>query len=96
MFKVGQNIIYSNSTDDGIRSIKTGKVTKVGKDTVWLDGKTKAEDQVYAAFLWPDIEETRTFLQEWCDKTNEYKTWEDDWQKRMYQLNNKLILESKR
>ena len=94
MFKLGVKVIWSgNHNTTLVPLIKEGTITRVGKETVWLDHQHKAEDQVYASFLWPDTPECRAFLEESLAKRKEYKAWEDDYMKRTFELNNKLIRE---
>jgi hypothetical protein len=50
--------------DDGrVQIIAYGTVTKIKGDNVWVDNKHKGEDAMYAAFAWPETEETKAHLE---------------------------------
>ncbi len=55
-FKLGQKVIWlGNDNQTLVSVIKSGTVTKTGKDTVWVDNQHKSEDCLLSAFLWPDL-----------------------------------------
>lgn len=92
MFKVGTAIIFrGNANDTLIPMIKSGIVTKVGRDIVWLDNAHETEDQVFAASLYPDTEECRNFLQDGIAMTLRHKAEQDAHRTITYQFNNDLI-----
>lgn len=93
MFKIGQQVIFIDSSDVAKPELKGGTVTRVGKDTVWLDNQHKAEDQMYAAFLWPDNEVCRGHLQATLDMKRRHKEEDDLMFKRTLILNNEMIKE---
>lgn len=91
-FKVGTKVIFQgNHNDTLVPMIKEGTITKVGRDTVWLDHAHKAEDQVYAAFLYPDNPDCRHFLQSGIDLQKKIKQMQDEWMAYTYQFNNDLV-----
>lgn len=55
-FKMGEEIVWAG-TDGTPESIRSGVVTRVGKDNgqplVWVDNQHKLEDCIYAAFCLP-------------------------------------------
>lgn len=92
MFKVGQKIIFQqNHPDTLVPQVVAGTVTKVGKDTVWLDNAYKAEDQVYAAFIYPDTPECRQFIADGIALNLRHKQEQDERMKLTYQFNNELV-----
>ena len=89
-FKIGTEIIYRDT--DGINTIiKSGTITRIGKDTVWLNNKHKPEDQVYSAFLYPNTEECKAFLQRGIDMSTRHKLEEAEYMTETYKLNNDLV-----
>lgn len=95
MFKIGQKVIWTNIHHDNpsLLVICEGTVTKVGKDTMWLDHKHKAEDQLYASFAYPDTPESRAHLQGLVDHKAAMYEWDKNYMVRTFQLNNKYIRE---
>jgi hypothetical protein len=93
MFKVGQKVIFTGHDNDDISKtvIKSGTVSKVGRDTVWLEGRYKAEDQVYSAFLYPDIPECRQLLEGIVSMGERHKKEGDEMTSAVYKMNNDLI-----
>ena len=92
MFKIGANVIFrgnDNQTLDPV--IKRGTITKLGKDTVWLDNAHKPEDQVYTAYLFPDIPECVKLLQDGIDMDLRHKKEKDDYMTDLFKMNNHLI-----
>jgi hypothetical protein len=91
-FKIGTRVVFQgNHNSTLVPMIKEGLITKVGKDTVWLDNAHKSEDQVYAAFLYPDTPECRAFLQAQLDLRARIKQMEDEFMVYTYQFNNELV-----
>lgn len=97
MMTVGTKIIWigNNNKDITISEIKEGTITKVGRDTYYVDNYHKAEDQIYAAYCFPDLEETRQLLGSSIQNTLEQKQWGKNYMKSLYTLRNKLITEGK-
>lgn len=95
MFKIGQQVIFigNNNNDVTKQELKGGKITRVGKDTVWLDNQHKAEDQMYAAFLWPDNEVCRGHLQAMLDMRRRHTEENDLMFERTLILGNEMIKE---
>lgn len=91
-FKVGTKIVYRGNDNDTLKPIlKRGTITKIGRDTVWLDNAHKPEDQVYAVFLYPDTPECVQFLETGILMTERHKAEEDEYMKATYEFNNDLI-----
>lgn len=91
-FKIGTRVIFRGSNGDLTNpGIKSGTITKIGRDTVWLDHAHKSEDQVYATFLYPDTTESHALLQEGIDLTNRQKKEQDEYMKKVYEFNNSLV-----
>ena len=91
-FKINTRVVFQgNNNSTLVPMIKEGLITKVGRDTVWLDGAHKPEDQVYAAFLYPDTPECREFLQAQIDLRAKIKKMEDEFMVYTYQFNNELV-----
>ncbi len=91
-FKIGTKVIFRGNDNETLQPlIKSGTVTKVGRDTVWLDNAHKVEDQVFAAFLYPDTLECRAFLEEGITLTQKHKQEEAEYMAKTYQLNNELV-----
>lgn len=87
MFKLGQQIIWNGNDNITLKLvIKGGKVTKIGKDTVWIDNQHKTEDQIYAAFCYPDIEECRQLCQDVLDTSLRHKIEELELACKQFQL----------
>lgn len=92
MFKLHTAVIYrGNNNHTLIPEIKSGVITKVGRDTVWLDNAHKSEDQVYAAFLYPDTPECRAFLQAGIDLSLKHQAEQTTRMTEEYQFNNALV-----
>lgn len=92
MFALNTPVIFIGNNNETLTpEIKSGVITRVGKDTVWLDNKHKPEDQVYAAFLYPDTPECRKFLQDSVDLILRHKKEQADFMARTYQFNNELV-----
>ena len=91
-FPIGTKIIFQGY-DNQTRAlmIKAGIITKTSKDLAWIDNAHKMEDCIYAAFLYPDTEESRAFLTEGIELTLRHKKEEDEYMKKTYQFNNELI-----
>lgn len=93
MFKLNTKIIWqANDNDSLMPTLKSGTVTKVGKDVVWVDNAHKPEDCIYAAFCYPDTEECRAHIMECVNRARIRKEEDRDYMTRTYQLNNKLVL----
>ena len=98
MFKIGQKVIWI-AYDPGVipmeKKIFEGEITKIGTSgveaSIYVDNHHKAEDQLYTAFVWPDIPETRQLLQEILDQTKRHKEEEKALATRMLQLSNEMV-----
>lgn len=91
-FKINTRVVFQgNNNSTLVPMIKEGLITKVGRDTVWLDGAHKPADQVYAALLYPDTPECREFLQAQIDLRKRIKQMEDEFMAYTYQFNNELV-----
>jgi hypothetical protein len=91
-FKVNTAVVFlGNHNSTLVPVIKSGTITKVGRDTVWLDNAHKPEDQVFAAFLYPDTPECRQFLQAQIDLRAKIRKMEDEFMAYTYQFNNELV-----
>lgn len=95
MMKIGTAIVWHGSTNNNIPCIRGGTITKVGRETYWIDNQHKAEDQIYAAYCFPDTPEVRTHLQSLIDHREEEKAWNNDYMGKTYELRNKFIREGK-
>lgn len=92
MFKIGTKVIFRGNHNETLKPmIKSGTVTKIGKDTVWLDYAHKSEDQVYAAFLYPDNDVCREFLERGIAITLRHKAEDTAYMSETYALNNALV-----
>jgi hypothetical protein len=91
-FKLNDKIVYRGNDNDTLHPIlKRGTVTKLGKDTVWLDNHHKPEDQVYSAFLYPDSPESVAFLEEGIALTLRHKAEDAEYMTKTYKFNNELV-----
>lgn len=91
-FKINTRVVFQGSHNSTlVPMIKEGVITRVGTRSVWLDHNHKPEDQVYAAFLYPDTPECREFLQAGIDLRTKIKKMEDEFMAYTYQFNNELI-----
>lgn len=68
--------------------IAEGTITKMAKDTLWVDSKHKGEDCLYAAFAWPDTSETRTHLQADLDMAKRHKQERTEFLSKTFKLAN--------
>jgi hypothetical protein len=93
MFKIDQQVIFlgNNNNDVSKQEIKGGKITRVGRDTVWLDHQHRPEDQVFAVYLWPDNERCRLHLQATLDMQARHKQEQAEHMTMTYMLNNEMI-----
>lgn len=91
MFTIGQKVLSRTNTL-GKDEIASHTVTRVnGRDECWCDGAHKAEDCWLAAFLYPDTDECRAFLEDGIAMTARHKAEDAEYMTRTYQLNNALI-----
>lgn len=95
MMPIGTKIIWLQTSveDSSLRIVAEGTITKVGKETYWVDNKHKAEDQVYQAFCLPDREDTRAWCESQIEVTARHKRENDAIAIAFYKLRNKLINE---
>lgn len=92
MFKLGQKVIWNGNDNHTLsRVIKSGVVTKVGKDTVWVDSQHKPEDQIYAAFCYPDIPECRQLCQDVIDTATRHDAENKKLLTRQLKLSNEMV-----
>ena len=92
MFALNTSIIWLGNNNETFQSeIKTGVVTKIGRDTIWVNHQHKAEDQIYAAFCYPDIVMCREYLNRIIEIKARHKKEEDELMKETFKLNNELV-----
>jgi hypothetical protein len=95
MMTIGTKIIWRGTKDTLLPCIREGTITKVGKDTYYVDNQHKVEDQIYAAYCFPDTQETQQYLHKAIVREAENKQWEKEYMAGLYQLRNRLINEGK-
>lgn len=97
MMAVGTKIVWTRHDNDDVTKmiIARGTITRVGRDTYYVDNHHKAEDQIYAAFCLPETEESLALLQDMVDEQARHKAFEQANMARMYQLRNKYVREGK-
>lgn len=96
-FKVGDKIIRLDRRFVGGEEkelIVTNTVTKVRHQTIhmmWVDHHHKEEDCLYQVYAYPDIPESRQFLQDKLDLNARHKKEQAEFMSRTYEFNNELI-----
>ena len=94
--KLGTAIIWSNLRCEGskeIQIIDSGTITKIGgTGTYYTNGNHRAEDQIYAAYCYPDTPECRAHLQTLIDHEAAEYRWNIDYRTATFKLRNKLTL----
>lgn len=97
MMAVGTKIVWSRHDNEDVTKmvIVRGTITKVGRDTYYVDNHHKAEDQIYAAFCLPETDESVALLQDMVDEQARHKAYEQTNLKRFFELRNKYVREGK-
>ena len=91
-FELGDVVLWSATSEDP-NGVRSGRITKMGKpgseQLIWVDGRHKPEDCIYAAFCWPERvkDEYLRILMERKRLKKEY----DDSMKLIYELRNRLV-----
>lgn len=75
------------------KRIMEGTVSRLGRDTVYVNGHHKAEDQLYAAFVWPDLPGPRKLCEDILDMEARHKAEGEDMLKRTLEMNNLCVRE---
>lgn len=92
--QIGSKVIYLGTSwdngNDGNQILKSGTITKLGKDVVWLDHQHKSEDCLYSAFMYPDVPICREHLQAILDMIARHKQEQGDMQSKTYKLKNAI------
>ena len=91
MFKIGQQVIWMNTTEAGKTVISEGTVTKTGRDTIWVNGQHKPEDCLYAAFAFPDNEVCRKLLEDTIEMGERHDKESKDMLTRQIQTANEMV-----
>lgn len=85
--QIGDKIIWTGSLDTDA-GIKEGIVTKIHKDTCWVDNYHKPEDCIYVAYTWP-ITAKQQLIAILIERRMLKKAFDDSIQL-LYQLRNKV------
>lgn len=97
MMAVGTKIVWQRHANDDVtkRVIVRGTITRVGRDTYYVDNCHKPEDQVYAAYCLPETDESVAVLQAFVDEEARHQAAERELMGRLYELRNKYVREGK-
>lgn len=90
-FKIGAKVIWIEQRDNGDSYIVEGTVTKLGKDTVYVDNKHKSEDQRYAAFMWPALAGPKKLLEDTVEMKLRHKKESEEMYIRSIEMNNMCV-----
>jgi hypothetical protein len=97
MMKLNTKVIWlaSSLIDNMQQTIHEGVITKIGftsgsTATIYVNHAHKAEDQLYAAFIWPDLPETRILLEDILALAAKHKAESGAMLSRQYELLNEL------
>lgn len=90
--KLGTKIIWLRTAASlSGKEIAEGTITRVGKDTYYVDNAHKWEDQIYAAYVLPDSDKARRTLQNFIDEEARHNLEDKANMACLYQLRNELI-----
>ena len=97
MMKLNTKVIWlaASPADNMQQVIHSGVITRIGSTsgstaTVYVNHAHKAEDQLYAAFIWPDIPECRTLLEDILALAAKHKAESGAMLSRQYEMLNEL------
>lgn len=83
---LGDEIVYGNLDD--VDHMRTGRVTKMSKELIWVDKQHRAEDCISLCYVWPI--EAKDELFEIIRKRVELRKAYDDSMSLIYNLRNKI------